>query len=201
MKLFYSTTSPFARKVNMLLHYTGLIDQTELVLTNFESEELRELNPLGKIPALVAGQTRLFDSPLICEYLDEKFEESGKLSVFHCGRGDYYRVQSAHALANGILDAAVNSVFELKRETEHSPYWLGRWKTALEAAVTHTDLEVLGNSEDVNIATISMIAALGYLDFRLAKHFDWRSLNAELAAWYASIKEEPWVLATAPKDS
>jgi len=199
MKLFYSTTSPFARKVNMLLHYTGLIEQTELLATSFESEELREFNPLGKLPALVDGATRLFDSPLICEYLDEKYEESGKPSLFHCGKADYYHIQSAHALADGILDAAVATAMENRRDTEKSAYWLERWQKALQAGIRHANLRALGDTNQVNIATISTMAALGYLDFRL-DHYNWRSWNSELADWQQQLAAETWVLATAPKE-
>jgi len=198
MQLYYSATSPFARKVNMMLHYTGQIENTELVLTNFESDELRRLNPLGKIPALVDGKTTLADSPIICEYLDEHYEQAGNLSVFHCGRGSYYAVQSAHALADGLAQAAVNIVFENKRTTEPSHYWIERWQLAVETAIKNIDLKAIGSASDVNIATLATIAALGYLDFRLG-HYPWREWNAPLDNWLESIKNEPWVTVTTPR--
>ncbi|WP_018275694.1 glutathione S-transferase N-terminal domain-containing protein [Teredinibacter turnerae] len=67
MKLYMSHTSPFARKVRMTTRLTGLADQVEEICTTFESAELRERNPLGKIPALEASDITLFDSALICE--------------------------------------------------------------------------------------------------------------------------------------
>lgn len=199
MKLFYSITSPFARKVHMLLRVTGLIERTELVSTTFESEELRKLNPLGKIPALVDGDTTLFDSALICEYLDEIHQEEGNRSLFHCGRGDYFRVQSAHYLANGILDAAVLTVMERRRTSEQSAYWLERWQTAIRTGIETVDLGILGGADNLNIATLTTLSALGYLDFRLPD-YDWRSWNPTLADWNAELATQDWYQATAPQD-
>lgn len=197
MQLYDSPTSPFARKVKMLLIITGLIDKTEIITTSFESDELRKVNPLGKVPALVDGKTTLFDSPLICEYLDEKYEEAGHSSLFHCGKSDYYRVQSAHALANGILDAAVSSMMESRRETEQSPYWLARWQTAMEAGIKNVDTNILGSASTINIATIATLSALGYLNFRLPQH-DWRRWNPNLSDWFNTLKDEAWFTETAP---
>lgn len=197
MQLYYSPTSPFARKVKILLMITGLIDKTKIIVTSFDSDQLRTVNPLGKVPALIDAKTTLFDSPLICEYLDEKYEESGHASLFHCGKADYYRVQSAHALANGILDAAVSSMMESRRETEPSPYWLGRWKTAVETGIKNINIDILDGASNPNIATIATMAALGYLDFRLPQ-YDWRSWNPELTGWYNALKDESWFTETAP---
>ncbi|SMF52829.1 glutathione S-transferase [Alteromonadaceae bacterium Bs31] len=198
MQLFYSTTSPFARKVNIFLRLTGLINTTELVSTNFESEELRKLNPLGKIPALKDGELVLPDSTLICQYLDEQYVALGNDSLFHNGEEDYYQVQMAHTLANGILEAAVSTVMEKRRDTEHSIYWLGRWRAAMHTAIKNIDFEAITNGDNPNIATITTAAALGYLDFRLSSEHDWRKWNADLAGWFESIRFEDWFVDTTP---
>ena len=197
MQLFYSQTSPFARKVNLLLHYTSLINECELVMTTFESDDLRAKNPLGKIPALVDGPFSLFESSLICEYLDDKHALSGAPSLYNRGIGAYYEQQKVNAYANGILDAAVATIMEIRRATEHSTYWLERWDTAIENALSAIDIKHAGTAEKPNIATFSLAAALGYLDFRLA-NLAWRAGHPELAAWFEKIEETEWFAKTAP---
>ncbi len=201
MQLFYSTTSPFARKVNIFLRVTDLLAATELVNTTFESEELRKLNPLGKIPALLDGERVIVDSSLICEYLDEKYVALGNDSLFHRGEDDYYKIQMAHTLANGILEAAVASVMEKRRDTEHSIYWLGRWRTAIHTAINNIDFKAIADGDTPNIATIATASALGYLDFRLSKEHDWRDWNSQLASWFEATRYEDWFVDTAPPEA
>lgn len=200
MKLFYSTTSPFARKVLMVLHVTGLIEKTELVLTNpLEDETLRQTNPLGKIPALIDYNLSLVDSPLICEYLDDLSVQAGNPSLFHKGEDDYYRIQLTHAQADGILDAAVAMVYEDRRgDAEKSHYWLDRWHKAVTGTLAGLNTADLGDAQHPHIGTLATIAALGYLDFRLP-HLDWRARHPDLAAWFGAFDNIPWVKSTAPK--
>jgi len=199
MKLFYSTTSPFARKAHMFLHYTGLIQHTELIVTTFTSDELRQLNPLGKIPAFIDNDLTLLDSSLICEYLDHKYTASGKPSLFHRGQDDYFPIQKAHILANGILEASVSTVMEQRRETEPSSHWLERWHTAVTKSLETIEIDQLGTKENVNIATIATISALGYLDFRL-DGLQWRDVNPALSDWQSSFEQCPWLIETLPKE-
>lgn len=200
MKLFYSTTSPFARKVLMVLNVSGLIDKTELVLTNpLEDETLRQTNPLGKIPALVDYNLNLVDSPLICEYLDDLATQEGQASLFHRGEDDYYRIQLIHSQADGIIEAAVAIVYEGRRnDAEKSAYWLGRWQEAITSTLKALRINDLGSADHPHIGTIATVATLGYLDFRLP-NLDWRSLRPDLATWYASLESLPWVKDTVPK--
>ena len=197
MQLFYSQTSPFARKVNMFLHFTGLINQCELVLTTFNDDELREKNPLGKIPALVRGELVLFESDLICEYLDDLWCNEGNLSLLRRGSQSYYLEQKAAAQADGVLEAAVSAMFENRRETERSEYWLDRWFTAIEQGLRKIDIEHCGNADKPSIASFCLAATLGYLDFRHPA-IDWRAWNEALAEWHKSVAETSWYKDTAP---
>lgn len=197
MQLFYSLTSPYARKVHMLLHYTGLINETELVLTSFESEELRAKNPLGKIPALIDGQFSLFESSLICEFIDDKYALDGAPSLYNRGIGAYYNQQKQYALATGILEAAVSSMFEKKRETEHSTYWLDRWREAMLTGLKSIEIEHAGTVDKPNISTFALAATLGYLDFR-HPNLEWRTDHSELAEWFSKIEETEWFIQTKP---
>lgn len=200
MKLFYSTTSPFARKVLMALHITGLIEKTELVLTNpLEDESLRQTNPLGKIPALVDYNLSLVDSPLICEYLDDLSVQAGNSSLFRKGEKDYYNIQLIHSQADGILDAAVAIVYENRRsDAEKSHYWLERWRRAITGTLAGLNIDALGDARLPHIGTLATVAALGYLDFRLPD-LNWRIQHPNLATWFGALENSPWVKNTAPK--
>ncbi|WP_370980329.1 glutathione S-transferase N-terminal domain-containing protein [Agaribacterium sp. ZY112] len=197
MQLYYSQTSPFARKVTMLLHYTGLIDQCELVLTTFTSEELRQKNPLGKIPALVKDDLVLTESDLINEYLDDFWALEGNLSLLNRGSRFYYLERKAAAQANGVLEAAVQSMFESKRETEQSGHWLARWKEAMQKGLTELDVKYCGKIKKINMTSFTVAATLGYLDFRHPQ-LNWREWNSELANWFDEISQQAWFIQTKP---
>ncbi len=195
MKLFYSLTSPYARKCHMVLLVTGLIEETELVLTDQFAEEFRRTNPLGKIPTLRDGDLTLCDSPLICEYLDDKASKNGVASLFSKSTAGYYQRQMLHVQANGILDAAVASVYENRRnDTQPSQFWLTRWQESLEATLK----QLSPTSENIHIGTLALMTALGYLDFRL-DNLQWRNLNPALADWFAQYETEEWFNKTKPQ--
>lgn len=198
MQLYYSQTSPFARKVRIFLRLSQLIDQCELISTSFTSDALRSKNPLGKIPALVDGDLNLFDSSLICDYLDDKLIQSSQVSLFKKNTDAYFNVQKTHYLANGILDAAVATVMENKRETECSPLWLGRWNEAMVSAITYIDTSQLGDKNTLHIGSITTLSALGYLNFRLP-NFEWQKQNPDLNNWFELLKNEPFFIETAPE--
>lgn len=200
MQLYYSQTSPFARKVAMFLHFTNMIDECELVLTSFDNDELREKNPLGKIPALIHGELALFESDLICEYLDDLWAMNGQHSLFHRGSQHYYLEQKALRQANGATEAAVSLVMENRRDTEPNPYWTARWHTAIEQSLKTLDLAYCGSADKPNMATFALASALGYLDFR-HPFLDWRSWRAELHTWFDEIRDTPWFSYTSPPEA
>jgi len=197
MQLYCSTTSPFARKCRALIHLCELADRVELVLVDpfSDNTQLRDANPLGKIPTLVDGNLNITDSPLICEYLAEQADCSIEILGKHTP--SYYPIQVCHANADGILDAAVASVFERRRDTEPSSYWLDRWDRSIKETIRHADITHLGTASSANIATIAFMVALGYLDFR-REEIHWREYNPELAAWYAAIENQKWFSSTRP---
>ncbi|WP_096086988.1 glutathione S-transferase family protein [Agaribacterium haliotis] len=200
MQLFYSQTSPFARKVTMFLNYTGLVNDCELVLCSFSSEELRKHNPLGKIPALRNGDLTLFDSELILEYLDDLWTVNGNLSLLRRGSRFYYAERKAAMTANGILDAAVSSMFEKKRDTQPSDYWLERWREAIEQGLDQLQLEHCGSAEKPSMSSFCLASALGYLDFR-HPDLNWRQSRPELEQWFEAISASSWFIDTAPPAS
>jgi len=202
MKLRYSPTSPYVRKVTVTAHETGLHDRIERVptVTTDPASGLAKDNPLGKVPTLItdAGES-LIDSPVICEYLDS-LHKGSKLVPAGPARWTALRRE---ALADGILDAAVSRMQESRRPAnEQSPAWIEKQKTVIGRALDAFEVEAdrLGDPAGaVDIGQITIAVALGYLDFRFAGD-DWRKGRPRLAAWYERFSRRPAMVATVPKD-
>lgn len=198
MKLYHSPTSPFARKVRILIREKGALARVteEPVSAMEDPAALHAANPLGKIPALVMNDgTSYFDSPLICEYLDVTLEGPSFIPTSHIER---WRVQRLHALADGIMDAAVSLTFERNRpEEQRSEMWMGRWRRAIGRAVAVLEDEVTDLDGAIDLGVIATSAALGYLDFRHAA-LDWQSNCPELAGWWRDFAKRASLVDTAP---
>lgn len=167
MKLYYSPNSPFVRKVRITAIEKGLMDKIELVLSppTENSPDLLAANPLGKIPALVLenGQT-IFDSPVICEYLDNLSPHNPLIPPTGTAR---LATRKAEAIADGIMDACVARYLEFMRpENERSPRWIERWENAIKRSldVLESGKEALPDSFD--LGAIALVSALGYVDLR-----------------------------------
>ncbi|MBB86098.1 MAG: glutathione S-transferase, partial [Xanthomonadales bacterium] len=115
MQLLCTLTSPFARKVRMFALAKGVSDRIELVPSNplDDPDALLRINPLSKVPALVLDDGMgLYDSRVICEYLDTLMDAP----VLIPRQSDqYWNLMRHQALADGLMDAAVNIVFERRR--------------------------------------------------------------------------------------
>lgn len=193
MKLHYSAASPFVRKVVAVAMHHGI--KLERVATNphVSPAELLSDNPLSKVPALVtdAGMT-LPDSPLICEYLDSIGTAS---KLYPLGNARWPALRLA-ALADGILTAAV-----LRRGQSLMPAEEARAGLIArqQAAVTRTLdlLEAEGVPDALNIGTVTLVCALGYLDFRFSAE-DWRPRRPNLTAFYNVQMPNPIFAETVP---
>jgi glutathione S-transferase len=197
MQLFYSPTSPYARKVRIVMLERGLDAGVEVVgVTPFENPVLAAANPLSKIPALVleSGQA-LYDSPVICEYLDSMGAAQRLIPENGDTRWATLRLQ---ALADGVLDAAFRLVMERRRpESEQSQDWLGRWEASILRAIAAADLEPATRTGALNLGQISLACALGYLDFRHAT-IGWQGVAPGLVGWFEDWKSQPSFAATTP---
>jgi glutathione S-transferase len=201
MKLFWSPASPFARKVRCIAREKGLaqrIEEIEVPVYN-DPAELIAANPLGKIPALVlADGEALYDSPVICAYLDAHPEGQGPALCPTSGI-DRWRVLRAEALADGAMDLALSLTYEKLRkpEAERSPTSAARWRGQLRRAVSAMTQEIAGLPQGFTLGHLSLACALGYLDLR---HPDmgWREGQSELAGWYEEIARRPSLAETAP---
>ncbi|MDR3518895.1 MAG: glutathione S-transferase N-terminal domain-containing protein [Azospirillaceae bacterium] len=198
LKLRYSKTSPYVRKVLILAHEAGLFDRLVLEEGNpwaLDTDQPR-FNPLGKIPSLVLpdGST-LFDSPVISEYLDSLHDRE---PFFPKGPARW-RALRQQALADGICDAAILWRQEGQRqEAIQSAYWKDRHRRTVERA-----LDVLEHEEaayldpPLTIGGIATMAALGYVDLRMGD-LNWRETRPTLAAWLADASQRHSFQATEP---
>lgn len=198
MKLFYSPTSPYARKVRMVAIETGQDAYIETISVNVAQEqpELFAANPLGKVPSLVlANGEALFDSPVICHYLDSL---SGHTLLPQSG-WQHWEILRWEALADGLMDAAYNRVMEERSrpECERSPAAMTRWENEITRTLQHleTRFDTLGAS--LTLAHLALGAAIGYLEFRLP-HLLHSAACPQTLAWYAQFHARPAMRATQP---
>ena len=200
MKLRYSPTSPYVRKVAVVAHETGLIGRIELVPTNVwaNDTDIGRDNPLGKVPALTTdGGEVLFDSPVICEYLDSLHDGT---KLYPPSGGARWTALRRMALADGILDAGILRRLELARhEPERSAAWIERQRAAVERGLDALEDEAPALGAGVTIGHIAIACALGWFEFRFAAD-NWRARRPALAAWYAKFAERPSMKKTAPID-
>ncbi len=201
MQLRYSPTSPYVRKVMVTAIETGLDKHIEKIPT-YPWEPTTDLpndNPIGKVPALRLGNGGvLFDSPVICEYLDSLHDGEKLYPADGDARWNVLRIQ---ALADGILDAAVLRLLEGKRPAElQSKDWIERQKKAIGRSLDA--LEKNSNALDGKPITMAHIAAgcaLGYLDFRFPSD-NWREGRSKLSNWYDGFSKRASMQGTMPKD-
>jgi glutathione S-transferase len=196
MKLFYSATSPYVRKVMACVMARGIEAQLEKIPTNpHESPAaLVAANPLSKVPCLVTPDGfALFDSPVICEYLDTIGEA---LPLFPASGAARWVALQHQAIGDGILDAAVSRRMESVKpqEAARDAYML-RQKQIVERSLATLDRDLPGKLLD--IGTIALGCALGYLDFRFADEA-WRDNAPRLAAWFDGIATDRVFAETVP---
>lgn len=201
MRLFHSPTTPFGRKVMVLLLETGQDGAVEVIPASGSpidpGTQPVDANPLGKIPTLVLDDgTALYDSRVICRYLDDR-----------AGAGLYpepprlWRTLTLEATADGILEAALLMVYEARLrpgELRFAPWVEGQWaKIARALAMLETRWQdhLAG---PLDMGQIALACALSYLDFRHGAR-DWRSGHPGLAAWHEQMAARESMTATQPQ--
>jgi glutathione S-transferase len=200
MKLFYSPASPYARKVRVVALETGLDKKIEIVnvvaTPVAPNADVDKHNPLGKIPVLSVKGMDLFDSPVICEYLDSHHK---RRKLFPRKGRERWVALRLQAIADGLLDAALLARYEgfLRPEDRRWPDWSKGQMKKIDGALAQLEAEAKSLKGKLTIGTITVACALGYLDFRFASH-DWRAKCPKLAKWYASAAKTPSIKATVP---
>ncbi|NNG05068.1 MAG: glutathione S-transferase [Inquilinus sp.] len=197
MKLRFSPTSPYVRKVRALAIETGLADRLELAATDpWQADtDLPASNPLGKVPALELDDgTVLFDSPVICEYLDSLH---GGTKLFPAAGPARWKALRLQAIGDGICDAAILRRLDGMRPAGlQSADWQQRQRQAVARACDLLEAEAGTLGGPATIGQLAIACALGYLDFR----FDadkWREGRPKLAAWFADFAKRPSIAETA----
>lgn len=196
MKLFFSPTSPYVRKVMIVAHELGLAGQIEKVNAAAHpinrDRNIIAQNPLGQVPTLIADDgTMIADSRVICAYLDGL--AGGKLTPADAKAK--LRAEIDQSLADGILGAALILRYEMavRPEALRWPDWIsGQWD---KIGTTLAHFEANPPGARVDIGTISLAAALSYLDLRFPE-YDWRSKQPGLTIWYAAFAQRPAMVAT-----
>ncbi|MGE0223114.1 MAG: glutathione S-transferase family protein [Acetobacteraceae bacterium] len=198
MKLFYSPTSPYVRKVMACAIMRGIDGRIEKLPSNPHQSppDLLAQNPLSKVPCLVTDDgLSLFGSQLICEYLDTVGEA---LPLFPARGASRWRALRFQSLGDGILDAAVPCRGELGKPREDArDAAIARYKAAMSRTVDV--LESDPPHKHIDIGSITVACALGYLDFRYGSE-PWRPGHPQLAAWYEAFAQNPCIEQTAPKE-
>lgn len=200
MHLYFSPTSPYVRKVMVLLHETGQIGDVELVPGSGSPVDSGtaplDANPLGKVPALERPDgPALYDSRVICRYLDDRADAG-----LYPDGARLWDTLTVEATGDGILDAALLMVYEGRirpEELRYGPWVEGQWAKvdrALDALETRWMAHLEG---PLDAGQIAIGCALGYLDFRHDAR-DWRNGRPRLAGWFAGFDARASMRATVP---
>src|SRR5271163_4707296 len=184
MILRTSPPSPFGRKARIAISLLGFDGDVKIEAADptDANDSVRQQNPLGKIPVLIADDgTAYYDSRVILDYLDDRAGGGKIVPRESKARLAALRLQ---ALCDGILDASILTIYETRwRKAEtHEPKWLehqaGKVSRAL-AALEAAPPPLGGGLPDVG--QITLACALGYRDFRFGG--SWRNGHPRLIAW------------------
>jgi glutathione S-transferase len=203
MKLLGSTSSPYVRKVRVVMAEKKL-DYAFVTEDVWSADtQIAESNPLGKVPCLIMeGGEALFDSRVIVEYLDT-LSPVGKL-IPAVGR-ERAEIKTWEALADGVLDALIAARLEAtwagRTKAQRSQAWIDR-----QMGKTHSALKAMSQGLGdkpfcagihLTLADVAVGCALGYLDFRFPT-LDWRSDYPNLTKLYEKLAQRPSFVDTQP---
>jgi glutathione S-transferase len=200
MKIYYSATSPYVRKCLVAAQELGLREKIEFLSAAAHPVDrdraLVASNPLGKVPTLVLDDGAvLYDSRVICDYLNSL--GNGRLvPADGPSRWSVYRDQ---ALADGMMEAAILVRYETFARPEPLRWkgWIDGQMDKVICALKELEQSAGSLAERVDVGTIAIGCALGYLDFRYAS-LRWRTSYPKLAAWFAQFGERESMAGTRP---
>lgn len=201
MKLYYAPASPFSRKVRAALVELDLEQDTELITVDpFANERGHwQVNPLGKIPALVTddGQS-ICGSSLVMQYLEE---QSQAFKLTPEDKDKRWTILRLESMAHGVIDAAYGIVSERRRpeEIQMSRVIDRQWFSICRALdlLERTPFEL--STAQPTLLEITLGCALGYLDFRLP-FMEWRDNYPRLCAWYDQFASRESMQRTQPAE-
>jgi glutathione S-transferase len=203
IKLLYSPTSPFVRKVLVVARERGLENRIERVAATAHpvnrNDAIAAINPLAKVPAAITAEgLSLFDSRVICEYLDSL----AGAQLFPPAGPARWSALTCQALADGMVDAAVLVRYETHLRPQ--PLQWAAWRDAqtgkVERALAGLEATLDQWGAGLTIGSIAAGCGLGYLDFRFPD-LHWRQSCPRLAAWLEAFSARPSMQATVPRDT
>ena len=202
MKLIGTHTSPFVRKVRIVLAEKKIDYEFAIDSPWLGDSQVQNINPLGKIPVLLLDdETPLFDSRVIVEYIDSVTPNA---KLFPTPNRERIDVKRWEAVADGICDAAANAFLEGKRPDSQQSYdWIARQHGKIARSLEFM-AEELGEKSyclgtHISLADIAVGTALGYLCFRFP-HVGWQETHPNLAKLYAKLMLRPSFADTVPHD-
>lgn len=201
MKLIGSTTSPYVRKVRIVLAEKRI--DCEFLKEDVWSPDttIAQKNPLGKIPVLVLDDnTNIFDSRVIVEYLDARAPTARLIPDENRDRAE---VKTWEALADGTNDAAVAMLLEGKREAKMQlQNWIDRQRLKVDRALAEMSHALGRNTwchgKSFSLADVSTGVALGYLNFRFPQ-IEWQSQYPNLLSHYNKLMDRDSFKNTVPQ--
>ena len=194
MKLIGAVTSPYVRKVRIVMAEKKL--DYQFISEDVWSAQTRihESNPLGKVPCLVMeGGEAVFDSRVIVEYLDT-LSPVGKL--IPSGGRERAEVKTWEALADGLLDASIlarlEAVWAGRTDGQRSQAWIDRQmdkvQQSLQAMSGGLADKPFCSGIHLSLSDIAVGCAVGYLDFRFPQ-IDWRTPYPNLHKLYDKLSQ------------
>lgn len=196
MKLSFSGASPYVRKAMACAIARGIDGQISDLGLKTADAALAALNPLGKIPTFVTPEgLALYDSPVICEYLDSVGTAP---KLFPAPGPARWKALQLQALGDGIMDASQPRRREIALpQDEGRVEYIATQRGKVERALDSLEAEADQLGQLATIGDITVACALGYLDFRYQNE-PWRPGHPKLEAWYAKVIALPPLAKTMP---
>ena len=201
MKLLYSLTSPYARKVRIVAAEKRIaIDLEQVVLADPDCPVFKH-NPLGKIPVLIMDDGEsLYDSSVIVDYLDQRTPVSHLVPQDTKSK---FQVKRWESLADGVCDAGVAVMVEQRRsENLQDPSWINKQWSKVERGLQVLNDELGQNrfcvADAFSLADIALVCVLGYLNLRFGNKLDLDKNYPNLARLNQALASRPSIAETAP---
>ena len=194
MKLIGSTTSPYVRKVRVVMAEKKLDYQFVLDNVWAADTQIARTNPLGKVPCLVLdnGQA-IMDSEVICAYLDRELGDGRLGRALEADWG----VRTFYSVCSGLLDTLVLLRLEKVRDAEglRSVFWWGRYQAAIQRTLDYLEAHTAALPDEVSLAQINLACAINYIGLRHAE-IDWRKGRSALARLVDQLEQRESLVAT-----
>ena len=207
LKLYFSPTSPYVRKVMIVASFLGVRDEVELLPCNANpidrDRAIVAFNPLAKVPsARTPDGLNLYDSRVICEYLDSTAAVGGA-GLFPAEGPARWVALTQQALGDGLMDAALLARYEsfLRPEEFRWPAWMDGQVGKIDDCLAEIENQAPKLSvTQCTIGEVTIACALGYLDLRFDA-LQWRAKCPQTKEWYEQFAALPSVASTAPPSS